>query len=136
MRSIVQFIGVIVKAQLSLEFMLYTALVAASTVSALSIFIYAQCSQNARASSAYAEELFALINANMAYERGYFYAVVPAGLCNASLHGNEVDTKDGVFRTDGNLTILRSACTMPGSMERLELVRLFNGTYVLEGAGQ
>lgn len=126
--------GEFVKAQLSLEFMLYTALAAASTVSAISVFLYVQGSQNARTGKAYAEELAALINANMAYENSDFYAVVPAELCNATLSGNEAYTSLGEFRIDGNLTILESACNGQGSMEHLKLARLFNGTYALEGA--
>ncbi len=123
------------RAQLSLEFMLYTALVAASTVSAISIFLYVQSSQGARTSRAYTEELIALINANMAYESSAFYAVVPAGLCNGTLNGNEADAGAVGFSIDGNLTVLQSACGRQGGMEHLELSRLQNGTYALGGAG-
>jgi len=123
-----------VRAQLSLEFMLYTALVAASTVSAIATFLYVQGSQGARVGRAYTEELVALINANMAYASSDFYAVVPSGLCNGTLRGDEINTNAGALRIDGNLTILGSACSGQGGMERLELARLPNGTYALEGA--
>jgi len=122
-----------VRAQLSLEFMLYTALVAASAVSAVSAYLYAQRSQVTRTDAAYAEELFALINANMAYGSSVFYAVVPADMCNATAHSGEIDTGYGTFRIDGNLTVRSSACDSPGRIERLELEVLANGTYALEG---
>ncbi len=123
------------KAQLSLEFMLYTALVAASTVSAISVFLYVQGSQEARTSRAYAEELLALINANMAYDSSTFYAVVPSGLCSNTRNGSEINTSSGILSLDGNLTIQESACSRQGSMEHLKLSRLSNGTYALEGVG-
>ena len=123
------------KAQLSLEFLLYTALAAVSTLSAISLYLYVRGSQEVHTSRTYSEELVALINANMAYDKSTFYAVVPVELCNATLNGSEVSTDMGTFYMAGNLTIQKSACSGKGSMEHLSLERLFNGTYVLEGAG-
>lgn len=122
------------KLQLSMEFVLYVALVSASTASALSLFVYARGSLAGRTSSVYSEELAALINANMAYADGTFSAFVPADFCESVASGNQVRSSEGVFLLDGNITVAESACVVQGSLARLELSRLLNGTYLLRGA--
>lgn len=123
------------RAQLSLEFMLYTALAAASTVSAIASFLYVQRIQVSSTNRTYVEELAALINANMAYESSDFYAVMPSSICNGTFHGDVMRVTFETLRIDGNLTIGTSACSAPGGIEHLKLTRLSNGTYALEGAG-
>jgi hypothetical protein len=113
--------------------MLYTALAAASTASAIALFLNVQRIQGPSINTTYDDELAALINANMAYDASSFYAFVPKSLCNGTFSGRE-STGPGALRVDGNLTILESACGSDGGMERLKLYRLPNGTYALEGA--
>ncbi len=123
--------------QLSLEFVLYTALAAASAASAISMFVYAKGSIAEREGGVYLEELSALINANMAYSNSTFYAFVPRGLCGAPAGGsNGSGAYSGADSVDGNLTIQPSLCGSGGGIARLRLVRLFNGTYLLEGASR
>ena len=120
------------KAQLSLEFLIYALVSGASLVLALGMYVRSQGATSASAASAYAEELVASINANMAYEASSFSAYVPEGLCNATAEGFTLSTGFGDFSLDDPMEIMGNAlCMGHGETAVLNLTEAYNGTYLL-----
>lgn len=121
------------RAQLSVEFMVYAALATASLVVSLRLFSIGTAVQGAAAERAYAEELAAAINSNMAYTSSVFSAYVPHSICNATLGNGSIGISGERIALVSNLSLQgASVCKGSGGVERLLLYRRSNYTYALE----
>ncbi|MEM0150070.1 MAG: hypothetical protein QXW10_04195, partial [Candidatus Micrarchaeaceae archaeon] len=109
------------KAQLSFEFMVYTAIAIASISVSLSIYMYSDRALLAKSSSALDEAFAASIEAHMVYYSSTFYVVVPDNACGAAAllpKGIRVD---------------KSLCNGSDGMAKVSLSRSLNGSYTLSG---
>ena len=124
--------GVGTKAQLSLEFLLYTVVSGISLAVTLGVFLHAQGAESGIGTRSYIEELVASINAGMAYSGSEFSAYVPKSLCNATVAGGRLNTASGSFALDGPLEIEGNAlCPSASGIERIRMIYAYNGTYTL-----
>ena len=85
------------KAQMSLEFMLYVALGGLALLAALGIATGREAGLNLSIQRFELSSLVAEINGDIAAGSGFAEAYVPASFCNASAEGDELVTAYGSF---------------------------------------
>ena len=109
------------KAQLSFEFMVYTAIAIASIAVSLSIYMSSHSSLSTRSTAALDEAFAASIEAHMAYHSSTFYVVLPGNACQAAAQLLD------------NVIMDRNLCNESGMMVKVSLSSDTNGSYELSG---
>ncbi|MGC8651957.1 MAG: hypothetical protein ACP5UH_01755 [Candidatus Micrarchaeia archaeon] len=123
------------RAQLSLEFMVYMAAGMASLVMVLAAAGPALHAINRSSADSYIGALVAEINANAAYARSTFAAYVPKGICSASINQSAIKYANSVYTFSGDINGAGDLCAYAGSVRDIELVRVQNGTFILRVVG-
>ena len=120
------------KAQMSFELMVYLAIAGTSMVATIPIFAKAAISITNANAGAELENFVAQVNANMAYQKSAFHAFVPGAICGAGLYADRLVYANQSYYLDAELEANGTRlCEESGGVVELNLVRLLNGTYLL-----
>ncbi len=118
------------KAQLSLEFLVYAAVLAASLVASLASYAWASSRLRLYDNTALSEQFAALVNLELQYAQGSFTAVLPHNACApAASASSALVQPNASIGLPGGVLLANSLCGMHGPV-RLEL-RWLNGTPIL-----
>jgi hypothetical protein len=118
------------KAQLSLEFLLYVGIAMASTVAMLGLYLKGSAVISSYSTQTALEELLAGVNANANLQGGSFYAYLPGGFCNATATGSAIEYRGRTYHFDENVSlVLGGACG--GGLRLLHTELLQNGTLLV-----
>lgn len=118
------------KGQLSLEFLVYTAIVAAGLVSALAAFSKGSIALGTAGRQAYAQGLISAVASDGGYG-GTFDVFVPSQLCNYSYISGPAFRN---YSMESGISIIvdPAACANLNPTGRMEVFMLPNGTYLLK----
>ena len=120
------------RAQVSFEFLIYTALSVAAMAAAAGIFAYANQASSAMESRGFLEQLVAALNSNMAYQSSTFSAYVPAAACNSTISGSSITGRLGTFQLAGRLEVQPNGlCAASGRVASMSMSMMYNGTHYL-----
>ncbi|MCL4374040.1 MAG: hypothetical protein M1360_04400 [Candidatus Marsarchaeota archaeon] len=119
------------RAQISLEFMVYTAAGIASLLIVLAAAGPFMARIDTSSTSGYMSALVAEINANSAFSESTFSAYMPEELCNATINQNGITYKGVTYGFVANMAILSNLCGYAGHIGTLELDHAQNGTIAL-----
>ncbi|MEM0202266.1 MAG: hypothetical protein QXR73_03755 [Candidatus Micrarchaeaceae archaeon] len=120
------------RAQLSLEFMVYMAAGGASLALVLAA---AGASLNGIGSidtASYISALVSEINSNMAYSRSVFSAYIPTGICNAIVNSTSITYERKSYYFADYLSFDNSICSYAGALRTFAISETGNGSYVLK----
>lgn len=124
------------KAQLSLEFLIYMTVSAAALVLVLSLYIKGSAVASVLSGKATLEELVAVINTNMGYQTANFTAYIPSDICDASLGNRSIEFSNSSYFFDSNISMsLPQACEHSGEIARVTMFQYPNQTYLVEFSG-
>ncbi len=124
------------KAQVSLEFLIYTAVSAASLVIVLSLYIKGNAIASSIGGKASLEEMVASINANMGYQKASFTAYIPSAVCDSRFGAESVEFSNASYYFNSNVSINQShACAYSGEIAEIQMLRYPNQTFLVEFSG-
>jgi hypothetical protein len=121
-----------IRSQMSIEFLVYTGITAASLVVMLAVYIKAGAAISAMDANSGLENFAGTINMNMEYQRSTFIAYVPPQICGASVVNGSIIYSGSLFELAGPLSLDNALlCGYAGRFARLSLVQEPNGTFAL-----
>lgn len=119
------------KAQLSLEFLLYIGIAMASMAAMLALYLKGSAQLRQYSTQAELEAFVAGVNANIGIGMGSFYAYLPKGICAVQAINNSLTYMNITYQFYGNVSLqLMGAC----NSGRIALVRtstMQNGTLLV-----
>lgn len=122
------------RAQLSLEFMVYTALSAASLVSCLYMFTLGYGMLYSSEERAYMQGFVAEVNSNMAYYQSQFRAFVPGAICSSRATSDSIVYSNQSYTFGSNVSVdIGALCAGSGSVALVRMSREANGTFEVGG---
>lgn len=118
-------------AQISLEFMTYLAVSAASLVVSLSLVLPYLSGMGESATSMELSDFVAGINSAMAYSSSSFMAMIPKGLCNSTIGGGTIANRYGSFVVNGDVVLGARLCGREGTLSMVYVERNPNGSFTV-----
>lgn len=119
------------KAQLSLEFLLYVGIAMASTAAMLGLYLKGSAVISSYSTQADLEELAAGVNANANLQSGSLYAYLPGGFCNATARGSTIEYQNRAYHFDENVSLELGGSCSGGGFRLLQTELLQNGTLLV-----
>ncbi len=116
--------------QMTVEFLTYIAVSAASLALSLSLFLPYYSAMTNGEGAAQFRDFVAAIDYAMGYSSYSFTAKVPYGLCNSTLSGYGIATRYGTFPLYGNVSFSSLLCSEEGSTVRITVQRSAGGYLV------
>ncbi|MCW6160305.1 MAG: hypothetical protein LVQ95_04435 [Candidatus Micrarchaeales archaeon] len=124
------------RSQISLEFLIYIAVSAASLVIVLSLYMKGSVITSSIGGKASLEEMVASINANMGYQEASFITYIPQAVCDSRFTGRSVAFSNTSYYFDSNVSINQSsACAYGGEIAEIQMLQYPNQTFLVDFSG-
>ncbi len=119
------------RAQLSLEFLIYVGIAMASMVAMLGLYIRGSAPLASYSTQAEVEGFVAGVNANMAAQHSSFYAYLPKGMCSITASGSFITYMNRTYRFYGNVSLRLGSGCAGSSIALVHTDMLQNGTLLV-----
>ena len=119
------------RVQLSFEFLVYVGIAMASMVAMLGLYIRGDISLSSYNAQAELESFVAGVNANIAIQRGSFYAYIPKGMCNISASNGSILYRNITYLFYGNVSLQLGSICSNSAIALVHTDMLQNGTLLV-----
>ncbi len=117
--------------QTSLEFLIYMAVAAASTVVMLKLYLFGSASISAFQENSSMQQLAGQIAMQFGQQSGRFYAYLPPDPCNLTAEGASILYRNQSYPMPGNISLDRAEICGMGGVAELYSEIAQNGTLVV-----
>ena len=119
------------RAQLSLEFLIYVGIAMASMAAMLGLYIRGSIPLSSYSAQAELESFVAGVNANIAVQHGSFYAYIPKGMCSIPASNGSILYMNRTYWFYGNVSLQLGSICPNGAMALVHTDMLQNGTLLV-----